>query len=362
MGRTWRVGVVGTSPWVETGHLPGLASRADVELAALCGRTRDRLAALAEKLRVPATYTDWREMIARGGLEVLVIATPNRLHAPIALAALEEGLHVICEKPLAMSLSEARSMAALARAKRRCALTFFNYRAIGAAAHMKRLIAEGLLGTPHHVSAAYLKDSYLNLGRPLTWRMRKAEAGSGVLADLGSHVVDLVRYWLGDFVRVCGAWQIAVPERPGGKVDVDDACAFLAELASGVQAMVQVSKLAAGRTNYQRVEICGREGSLVYESDPGHLTSWEGRLLHGRPGRAGLVPLEIPPDTKAGLDTPDEAAGRREAYRRLTDGFFAALAGEKRGVYPDFEDGVAVQAVLEAVASSAEGGRWVKVG
>jgi predicted dehydrogenase len=95
----FRVGVIGTSWWADLEHLPGLRSRRDVELVSLCGRNAEQLAALAAKHRVASTFTDWREMIARGGLEVLVVATPNVLHHPQVMAALDAGLHVICESP-----------------------------------------------------------------------------------------------------------------------------------------------------------------------------------------------------------------------------------------------------------------------
>jgi len=355
-----RVGVIGTSWWAELEHLPGLAARGDVELAALCGRDPGRLAALAARFGVPATHTDWREMLARGGLDALVIATPNSLHHPQALAAIEAGLHVVCEKPLAMDAAQAREMAARADAAGRKTLTFFTHRAVAAAAHAKRLVAEGFLGRPLHASAEYLSASHLREGRPLGWRMRRAEAGTGVLGDIGSHVVDLVRWWLGELDRVVGQWQTFVRDRPGGAADADEDCSFLAQLACGAQAVFQASKLVPGRGNYQRVELSGSQGTLVYEAEPGFDGAWRGRVLAGRPGVHGLAPEPLPPDLAAGLNSADDRAGRDEAYRRLTDPFFAAIRNGG-AVSPDFHDGAAVQEVLDAVARSAEHGRWVDV-
>jgi predicted dehydrogenase len=190
--------------------------------------------------------------------------------------------------------------------------------------------------------------------------MRRAEAGTGVLGDIGSHLVDLVRWWLGDFARVSAQWMNVHPERPGGPVDGDEACTFLAQLASGVQGVVQASKLVAGRGNFQRIELYGEAGSLVYRADPGVEPTWTGQVLAGRPDRPGLEPMALPADLTTGLDDPDNLAGRRAAYRRLTDPFFAALAGGG-AVHPSFDDGAAVQAVLDAVAASAERGGWVAV-
>ncbi len=355
-----RVGVIGTSWWADLEHLPGLRARSDVDLVSLCGRDPERLAALAAKYRVADTFTDWREMISRGGLDVLVIATPNALHHPQAMAALAVGLHVICEKPLAMNAAQAREMAARAEEAGLETLTFFTHRAVGAAAHVRRLVGEGFLGLPLHVSAMYFSQSHLRPGKPLAWRMVRAESGTGVLGDIGSHLVDLVRWWLGDFSRVAGQWRTVTRERSGGTADADEACSFLAQLACGAQAVFQASKLAAGRDNYQRVELYGSEGTLIYEAEPGFDATWEGRVYAGRADSHGISPIPLPRDLAAGLDTPDDQAGRNEAHRRLTDPFFAAIRGGGE-VSPDFHDGAAVQAVLDAVAESAERGRWVDV-
>ena len=356
-----RAGVIGTGWWAELEHLPGLQSRADVEVTALCGRNPERLAALADKFGVPDRFADWRELIARGALDLVVIVTPNVLHHPMALAALNAGLHVICEKPLAFDAAQARELAEVAQARQRATLTFFTHRAIAAAAQMKRMVDEGFLGRPLQVSAMYFSASHLKEGKPASWRMRRAEAGTGVLGDIGSHLIDLVRWWLGDFASVCGQWQTVTRERPGGSVDGDESCSFLARLDSGVQCVVQASKLVAGRGNFQRVELFGDRGSLIYEAEPGIDAHWMGRLWAGRPDRVGLEPVPLPAELTAGLDAADNQQGRNEAWRRLAEPFFAAIRGGNASS-PDFADGAAVQEVIDAVAASAEQGRWVDVG
>ncbi len=359
-GDRCRVGVIGTSWWAELEHLPGLASRPDVELAALCGRDPARLAAVAARHRIPATFTDWRELIARGRLDALVILTPNVLHALQALAALEAGIHVICEKPLAMTAAEARAMADLAEARGLATMTFFTHRAVGAAALAKRLVEGGLLGRPLQVNASYVTNSHLRPGKKGGWRMQREVAGTGVLADIGSHIVDMVRWWVGDFRRVSAQWLNVTPERDGMITDADEQVSFLAQLDCGAQAVVQACKLAAGRGNLQRIELYGTSGGLVWEADPGIEPTWEGRLWVARPEETRLTPVALPPELSRGLDRADGQANRLEAYRRLTDPFFAAVRQGGRCT-PDFRDGAAVQAVLDAVAASAEQGRWVDV-
>jgi predicted dehydrogenase len=355
-----RVGLVGTGWWAGLEHLPGLRSRDDVEVVALCGRTPAKLADLADRFEVPGRHLDWREMLARERLDVVVIATPNALHHPIALAALDAGAHVICEKPLALDSGQALEMADRAEARGRQTLTFFTHRALAAAAQVKRMVEAGILGRPLRVDARYLSASHLQPGKPAAWRMRRAEAGTGALGDIGSHLVDLVRWWLGDVTRVTGQWHAVHRERQGGAVDADDACAFLAELACGAQGVFQASKLAAGRANYQRIELHGEGGSLVYEAAPGADATWEGRVWAGRPDRPGLEPVALAADLTAGLDAADNMAGRAAAYRRLTDPFMEAIRGGPR-CHPDFGDGAAVQAVLDAVAASCDRGAWVEV-
>lgn len=356
-GTRFRAGVVGTGWWVELEHLPGLQGRADVEVTAICGRNSARLASIADKFGVPDRFADWREMIARGRLDLVVIVTPNFLHHPVAMAALDAGLHVICEKPLALDAGQARQMAAAAEARQLKTLTFFTHRALAAAAQIKQLVDEGFLGTPLHVNASYFTASHLKPGKPASWRMRRVEAGTGVLGDIGSHLVDLVRWWLGDFTRVAAQWQVRTRERPGGAVDGDEDCSFLAQLENGAQGVFQASKLVAGRSNFQRIELHGDGGSLVYEADPGFDADWLGRVWAGRPD-GGLVPVTLPTDLTAGLE--EREAGRVEAYRRLTEPFFAAIRGGGASS-PDFRDGAEVQAVLDAVAASAEQRRWMDV-
>jgi predicted dehydrogenase len=358
--KAFRVGVIGTSWWADLEHLPGLRARRDVELVSLCGRNPQRLAELAARFAVPNTFTDWREMISRGGLEVLVVATPNSLHHPQVLAALDAGLHVICEKPLAMNVTLAREMAARADAAGRKTLTFFTYRTVAAATQIKRLVEEGFIGQPLHVSAEYVTASHLRPGKPLAWRMQRAESGTGVLGDIGSHTIDLVRWWLGDFSRVAGQWQTVTRDRSGGTADADEDCSFLAQLVCGAQGVFQASKLAAGRGNYQRVELHGSKAALIYEADPGYDATWEGTVYAGRAHPPALERLTLPRDLTTGLDNPENQAGRNEAYRRLTDPFFAAIRNGGK-VSPDFRDGAAVQAVLDAVAASAERNQWVEV-
>ncbi|MGC3999277.1 MAG: Gfo/Idh/MocA family oxidoreductase [Anaeromyxobacter sp.] len=311
-----RVGVIGTSWWAELEHLPGLRSRDDVEVTALCGRDPARLAEVAGRQGVPHTFTDWHALIRSGRVDAVVIALPNALHHPVAMAALQAGLHVICEKPLALDLARARELAETARAAGRATLTFFTHRQVGAVAQLKRLVERGALGQPVHVSASYFTASHLKPGKAAAWRMMRAESGTGVLGDLGSHLVDLVRWLLGDLTRVSAHWLTVTPERDGVVTDADESVSFLAQLACGAQGVFQASKLVAGRGNQQRLELHGTAASLLYEAEPGYDPTFEGRLWLGRPDRSALEPVPLDPDSAAARRRARGARSRLPAADR----------------------------------------------
>ncbi len=370
MTERFRFAVIGTRFWAESFHLPGLAARDDVELVALCGRDAAHTQAVAEKFSIPRIYADWREMLAREKLDGIAITTPNKLHHPIALAAFDAGLHVICEKPLALNAAEAREMLARATARKRKHLVMFDYRAMPAARRAKELIDAGFLGRVFHVVAMYQHASYLDPARPFAWRMSKAESGTGTLGDLDSHIVDLTRWWVGDFARVSGHLTTFTQQRPHPvtkemvAVDADDAASFVAEMQSGAQAIFHATKMAIGRGNALRVEIYGSDGALVFDADPGNRANWIGSLAGARRGEKQFSEIEIAPRLSAGFETPDLARSLASAYRGMTDPFFAAIRADADAldVPSNFAEGLAAQQVIDAVARSAASGQWTVVG
>ena len=355
-----RTAVIGTSWWADGAHLPGLRARADVELAALCGRNPERVERLAAKFGVPRTFTHYRRMLAEVQPEVVVVLTPNHLHAPMTLAALEAGAHVICEKPLALTANAAAHMLDCAERLGRRHMTFFTYRGMPAPRFVKQLLDSGYLGRLHHVQACYLHGSWLDPNRPASWKTARAEGGSGVLGDLGAHVVDLLQWWFGPLARVAGSLATFIAERPGADgvrvpVETDDAAAFVAEFAGSGQATVQLSRVAPERHNYQRFELYGSAGTLVYEYDQplAHI----GRVSGARAGEGDPKPLPIPRELSEGFAGQEAFPA---VYRALTDPFFASLraVGPSPAPVPSFAEGLATQKVIDAVARSAAGGRW----
>ena len=187
-------------------------------MAVLCGRDATAVRSAATRLGWTATETDWHALLRRDDVDLVDVCTPGDLHAEVAIAALEAGKHVLCEKPLANTLAEAEAMAAAAeRAASRGvrAMTGFNYRRVPAVALARQLVTEGRIGQIRHVRASYLQDWLVDPSFPLTWRLQRERAGSGALGDLGAHIVDLAQYLTGELIAgVSAATTTFVAERP----------------------------------------------------------------------------------------------------------------------------------------------------
>lgn len=356
-----RTAVVGTSWWADGAHLPGLRARHDVELVALCGRNPERLAQLATRFGIPRTFTNYQLLLTETKPDVVVVLTPNNTHAPMTLAALEAGAHVICEKPLALNTAEAQAMLDRAEQLGRRHMVFLTYRGMPGPRFVKQLIDSGYLGRLHHAQACYLHGSWLDTKRAASWKTTLAEGGSGVLGDLGAHVIDLLQWWFGPLARVAGSLSTVIGERPDAsgtvtKVETDDAAAFVAEFAGGGQATVQLSRVAPERHNYQRFELYGSAGTLVYEYD--QPMAHVGKVSGARAGEGAVKEIAIPAELSDGFHGQNTFD---KVYGALTDPFFASLRIASPAPSPNFADGLAIQKVIEAVARSANNEKWERL-
>ena len=234
-------------------------------LAAIAGRDADAVREAAKRYGYAAAYTDWRDLVADPAVNLLDNGGPNDLHAEPCIAAAEMGKHVLCEKPLARSAAEARRMLDAVSRAGITHMVGFNYRFVPAIRHARDLIHDGQLGTIYHFRARYLQDWLADPAAPYTWRMSQANAGSGALGDLGSHVVDLARFLVGEPTSVGGAkLRTFTTDRPGGKVDVDDAFVGTIEFASGAVGTIEASRVATGNKNGLMFEVNGSNGSLRF--------------------------------------------------------------------------------------------------
>ncbi|MEV0598988.1 Gfo/Idh/MocA family oxidoreductase [Streptomyces sp. NPDC050315] len=330
---------------------------------AICGRDAGAVRNAADRLGWAAAETDWRALIARDDVDLVDICTPGDSHAEIAVAALEAGKHVLCEKPLANSVAEAEAMSAAAesaRARGRIAMVGFNYRRTPAMALARRLVEEGRIGTLRQLRATYLQDWLVDPLAPMTWRLHKDSAGSGALGDLGAHIVDLAQYLAGEpLTGVSAVTETFVRQRPlpsgggTGEVTVDDAALFTGRFASGALASFEASRVAAGRKNSLRIEVNGDRGSLAFDLERLNELSFHD---HTEPAEAAgfrrILVTEPDHPYLEGWWPPGHGLGYEHTFvHQARDLVHAIAAGTEPA--PSFADGLRVQRVLAAVEESA---------
>ncbi|MEK6602608.1 MAG: Gfo/Idh/MocA family oxidoreductase [Candidatus Binatota bacterium] len=362
--RKLRVGVIGGG--FGRNHLLAYQATDGVEVAAFCQRTRASAEKVAGEFHIPQLFTDYRELLALKGLDAVSIAAPPYLHHPIVMEAFARGLHVLCEKPLALNRREAETMVLRAEETKRVHMTAFNFRFIPAMTRMKELLEEGYVGDRiYHVDGVWFSERRADLNASLSWRYKKELAAVGALGDVGVHLIDLIRWLVGDFRKVCAhaatfTKERSLPDGSGkGSVTVEDACVFIAELAGEVQTAIQVSGVARGGV-YQGIRIFGNKGALRLEIDRRDPDWLAGRLL-GAQGSSALQPLPIPERLTQGLNrlTPERTTGEF-IFAHLTRRFVEAIRTGRQAV-PSFHDGLEAQKVIDAILKSAQEEQWVKV-
>ncbi|MEA5360523.1 Gfo/Idh/MocA family oxidoreductase [Amycolatopsis sp., V23-08] len=338
-------------------------------LAVLAGRDETRAHDAAAKFGWEAVETDWRKLIARDDVDLVDICTPGDSHAEIAIAALEAGKHVLCEKPLANSVAEAEAMAEAARRARDRgvrAMVAFNYRRVPALAHARNLVAGGALGEIRHVRSVYLQDWLSDPQSPMTWRLRRESAGSGALGDLGAHIVDAAQFVTGErLTGVSALTNTFVHERPsenGGTdaVTVDDTALFLARLSGGAVASFEATRFALGRKNAMRLEVNGSKASLAFDFESMNELQW----YEGEGTEAGFRRILVtePQHPYVGVWwPPGHLLGYEHTFTHEVADLLDAI-GAGTDPEPGFDAGLRVQRVLHAVEESASTqSAWVAI-
>jgi predicted dehydrogenase len=364
------MGAAHSQAWRTAPHFFDLPLRPDLRVVA--GRDATRVAEAAGKLGWSETETDWRRVVERDDVALVDVCTPGDTHAEIAIAALEAGKHVLCEKPLANSVAEAEAMAeaavrAAARGVR--SMVGFTYRRVPAIGLARKLVAEGRLGRIRHVRAAYLQDWIADPSAPMSWRLEKDKAGSGALGDIGAHVVDLTQYITGETVTgVSALLETFVKERPlpaaagslsgvagegMGQVTVDDAAVFLGRFSGGAVATFEATRFALGRKNGIRIEINGSEGSLAFDfEDMNVLEFFDGTDPAERAGFRRVLVTEPEHPYVAAWWPAGHGLGYEHGFTHQVVDLLTAIAKDEDPT-PSFADGLQVQRVLDAVERSA---------
>lgn len=349
-----RVGEVGLGG-ISTGvHLPGIDRSPDLELTAICDIDEAALKACQEKYGIDDAhcFRSYQDLIACPDVDAVDIATPNDVHFEIAKAAIEAGKPYSLEKPITMNSAQADELARLTKEKGLRNMICFSYRFKAAARYARDLVARGLLGEIYHVDMQYFQAWGLpDKNTPLVWRFVKERTGSGALGDLGCHGLDLVRFVTGrEYTKVVGHAGTYVGERAredgggSGKVDVDDFCNYMTEMEGGISTSFQITRFAFGRGNYQRMEIYGSRGALVYMLDQTPDTD-ELQVCFGAACEEThtFTPVPIPNQYKA-----DQMQSFADIILGRGDGLPATIA-----------DGQKNQHVVDAILASCEQGKWV---
>jgi predicted dehydrogenase len=350
-------------------------------LVAIGGRNSEAAADVARRFDWQRVETDWRALVERDDVDLVDICTPGDTHAEIAVAALEAGKHVLCEKPLANSVEEATAMAeaaAKARAHGIRSMVGFTYRRVPAIAYARWLVEAGRIGEIRHVRAQYLQDWLTDPEAPLTWRLQKERAGSGALGDIGAHIIDLTQFITGEQLSgVSALTETFVKERPlpgqvrglsaqaaggRGQVTVDDAAIFLGRFAGGALGTFEATRFASGRKNSIRLEVNGSKGSLAFDfEDMNVLNVFDATAPSVDGGFTRVLVTEADHPYVSGWWPAGHVLGYEHGFTHQAVDLIEAIA-TGTDPSPSFADGLAIQRALAAVERSAEtGAAWVSI-
>jgi len=332
-------------------------------LEVVAGRDEQRRNDFAQSFGVARTTDDWRAVVEDPAVGIFDNSAPNDLHEAPTIAAIAAGKHVICEKPLGRTGSEALRIWQAAQRAGVVHMCAFNYRFVPAIRKLKELITSGTLGRPLHFRARYLQDWLTDPAAPATWRLDANYAGSGAVGDLGSHIADLARYLIGEVEEVAGATATFFGERPGGSVTVDDAFAATVRFDNGTIGTLEASRVAHGHVNDLTLEVNGTKGSARFSLERLN------ELEVDAPGSAdqrGFRRVLVTGRDDTLLDPwwpPGHVLGWEHTFVHELHHFLSAIAA-RESVRPhgaDFEDGYRAALICDAVLHSAATGQVAKI-
>lgn len=342
----------------------------------VCGRNADAVAEFAQRWGWEDSSSDWKSAVTREDVDVVDVSTPGNTHAEISIAAAEAGKHVYCEKPLTFTVADGKKMLSAVRATGVKHMVNFNYRRCPAVSLAKQMIEADDIGEIRHVRCTYLQDWLVDPEFPMNWRLRKDAAGSGAHGDLGAHSIDLARFLAGEITDVVGMTKTFITERPAEgssdgltatagegteEVTVDDTSIFLAQFANGATGTFEATRLAPGRKNYNRFEINGSKGSLVWcFEDLNALEFYSTADPSSQQGFRRILATEGEHPYVGNWWPPGHMLGYEHAFTHAVYDLTQSIANNQ-DCSPDFLDGVQCVAVLEAVDQSQASGSWAKV-
>jgi len=355
---------------------------ANINKKVICGRDPEWVKESAVKFGWSESETSWEKLVKRPDIDMIDITAPSNVHKEIAIAAANEGKHIFCEKPLALSLSDAREIYDAVVKNNVKHQVGFNYRFVPAVLLAKKLIDDGKIGRIFHVRANFLQDWIIDPEFPLVWRLDKKVCGSGSLGDLGAHCIDTARFLVGEFASVMAMSTTFVKSRPllekttGGltaksaadapmaDVEIDDATVFVSEFKNGALGVFEATRFAQGHKNDMSIEINGELGSIKFIFE--RMNELHYLNATDEPGLQGFRLIQaseaIHPYMYAWWP-PGHVIGYEHTFVHELYEFTEAIANDKplNPICPDFMDGVKCSQVMEAVELSCERKTLVEV-
>lgn len=346
-----KIGIIGVGGIACGVHIPGIENSYGGVITAICDIDSEKLKLVGDKLNIPQNrrFENYIDLILCGDVDAVEICTPNYLHVPMAIEAVKAGKPINVEKPLSINVSEAKKLENELFKNPIMNMMCFSYRFKPAVRYAKEILNRGLLGDVISVNVEYLKSSAFMPGRCLDWRFIKEYAGTGVLGDLGVHLIDMAQFLIGDMTRVCAETGIIVKQRKKlnsdeyGNVETDDWCHFMADFNCGAHGLFNITRCAIGHDNTIKYDIFGTKGVISFNLNcPDEMNICIGDVDVESHGMHKII---VPKD-----------------YNITQEQMFVDMVSGKECKYlPTVSDGVKCQTILDSLLESSLKGCWVNL-
>lgn len=345
-----RIGIIGLGG-ISKKHIGELNQIRECKITAICDIDENKLCKVGEELKIPNEnrFTDYRELINCEDVDAVEICTPNHLHVPMSVAAVDAGKPFNVEKPLSVSYADALLLGEKLKEKPTPNMICFSYRFMPAVRYAKHMMENGEIGKVINIQVEYLKSSAFWPGRRLEWRFLKEYAGTGVLGDLGVHLIDMTGFLFGDIKAVSAVKGIVVKERKRldseelGEVETDDYCSFMARIGDGMCGNFFITRCALGHVNTIKFDVFGDKGMISFNLNTPDVIYVNKDLVNCDKGKLECITV------------PDE-------FKIMQEQMFVDMVNKKECKYlPTVEDGLKTQKVLDALLMSSENGSWAEI-
>ncbi len=346
-----KIGIIGLGMIACGRHIPELKNVKECKITAICDIDENKLKTVGDSLDIPEElrFTDYNDLISCSEVDAVEICTPNNWHIPMAIAAVKAGKALNIEKPLSIDLPSCEPLKLAIKENNVPNMMSFTYRFMPAIRYAKWIIDNGLIGDILNVDVEYLKDSGFIEGRRLEWRFEKEKAGTGVLGDLGVHLIDTAELLAGKITSVCGFTDIIVKERMRldsdqiAPVETDDYCSFICTMENNVKGNFVISRCAIGKGNSIKFDLYGTNGVICFDMNNPNVLG-----VYSKVSDISNKKLET-------IDVPQNFHTTQEAE------FVKMLCGEECDIFPTIDDGLRSQKILDAILESSEKHCWVNI-